>query len=246
MIDFHAHILPGIDDGAKDVKMSLDMLHESYLQGVRTVIATPHCYLMEEKNIDSFLKKRQKSYEELMDAIKKDERPFPKIILGCELRIIKEVPDMNYLKKLCIEGTDYLLVEMPYKDWNVNNYDLLYAMILRGIKPIIAHIERFWDKKKEFYNLYSLELLYQVNADAFIHFAGKRRASQLFASGALHIIGSDMHNTSSRASCMKKAVNSIIKIYGKYRLDYLMGNAEKILENKPVDTVTFNKKGLFY
>ena len=62
MIDFHSHILPQIDDGAQNIKMSLDMLSESYRQGVRTVVATPHCYIANEYDIDIFLERREKSY----------------------------------------------------------------------------------------------------------------------------------------------------------------------------------------
>ncbi len=245
MIDFHSHILPCIDDGSSSVEMSLDMLADSFKQGIRTVIATPHCYLMKEKDIGKFLNNRQKSYKILKQAMENDGREFPRIVLGCELRIMKEIENMQELKKLCIEGTDYIMVEMPFKDWHVNYYDCLYEMILMGMKPIMAHIERFWNQRREFYNLYMLDLLYQVNAESILKFPQKHYVKKLFEEGAFHILGSDMHNTTTRPSKMKKAADTIVRAYGKERLDYLMQNAENILGNKPVEGRNFPVKRLF-
>lgn len=245
MIDFHSHILPFIDDGSSSIEMSLNMLADSYNQGVTTVVATPHCYLMKDSSIDVFINNRKKSFDALTEAIKRDERTFPEIRLGCELRIIKEIDDMKSLEKLCIEGTDYIMVEMPYKDWDVNYYDFLYEMILRNLHPIMAHIERFWNHKKDFNNLYSLDLLYQVNAESFIKSPFKRYIPKLFEDGAIHIIGSDMHDMKVRPSYMKKAADTIIKVYGEKRLDYLMKNAENVLNNKNVKGKNFPKMSFF-
>ncbi len=245
MIDFHSHVLPGIDDGAQNVQMSLEMLRESAGQGVTTVVATPHCYLKREKDISEFLKKRNESHEILKEAMERDGGEFPTLRMGCELQIMKEIPDMNYLKTLCIENTDYILVEMPYTKWNVNCYDFLYAMILRGMKPVMAHIERFWGQRSEFYNLFSLDLIYQVNADAFLSGKAKKWVAELFAEGAVHIIGSDMHNTASRTTRMGEAAKRIVSSYGEERLEYLMTNAERMLENKQPEKISFPKLSFF-
>ncbi len=245
MIDFHSHVLPRIDDGASSVEMSLNMLADSYKQGIRTIVATPHCYLMKDSNIDTFLNKRQASYESLLKAMESDERTFPQIRLGCELRIMKEINDMRALDKLRIEGTDYIMVEMPFKEWDVNYYDFLYEMILRGMRPIMAHIERFWNHRKEFYNLYSLDLIYQVNAESIVKSPYKRYIPKLFEEGAVNILGSDMHNMTTRSSLMKKAADTIVRVYGEDRLNYLMKNAENILGNKKVEGRKFPKMSFF-
>lgn len=245
MFDFHSHVLSGIDDGSKSIEMSLDMLHDSFTQGVTTVVATPHCYLMEEKNISSFLKKRNDSFNLLKKAMEEDAREFPKIKLGCELRIMTPISDMGKLKDLCIEGTNYILVEMPHKKWTVDYYDYLYALLLRGMRPIIAHIDRFLEHKKEFLNLYSMDLVYQVNADAFIKSPVKYEVSKLFEHGAVHILGSDMHDDTKRVSHMKKAYNAIIKGYGEERWDYLHQNGINILNNDDILKVNFEKKSFW-
>ena len=55
MIDFHSHILPGIDDGSKNTQMSLAMIEEEKKQGVHTIVATPHFYA-DEDSVERFLK----------------------------------------------------------------------------------------------------------------------------------------------------------------------------------------------
>ena len=245
MIDFHSHILPQIDDGAANVKISLDMLSDSYSQGVRTVVATPHCYIANEHDIDVFLEKRKKSYEILKNAMMADSREFPEIVLGCELQISKNVYNFEKLRPLCIENTDYILVEMPYGRWTEDCYDYLYALTLKGMRPIMAHIERFMSRKRDFHNLYSLDLLYQVNADSFLSPFIRRHLPDLFEKGIVQLLGSDMHNTTRRASHMKSAVERIIKGYSKNLIDYMMINAQKVLDNERVEIIRFEKMSFF-
>ena len=245
MIDFHSHILPQIDDGAQNIKMSLDMLSESYRQGVRTVVATPHCYIANEYDIDIFLEKREKSYNILKKAMAEDGRDLPEIVLGCELQISKNVYHFEKLRPLCIENTDYILVEMPYGKWTEDCYDYLYELTLKGMRPIMAHIERFIGKKKDFHNLYSLDLLYQVNADSFLSPFVKRHLPDLFEKGIIQLLGSDMHNTTRRATHMKNAVERIVNGYGDGLVNYLMTNARKVINNESVEILRFEKMSFF-
>ena len=245
MIDFHSHFLPQIDDGAQKVSVSLDMLSESYKQGVKTIIATPHCQINTENDIDVFLQLRNKSYKILKDAMAMDNRHFPKIVLGCEYQIFKPCRNFEKLRSLCIENTNYILVEMPYSRWNENYYDYLYELTLNDMRPIIAHIERFISKKKEFYNLFSLDLLYQVNAGSFLSPLTRKHIPDLFTCGAVQFIGSDMHNMDKRAPNMKEATDRIIKSYGNSCFDTLLGNAEAALKNEPVKRINYEQMPFF-
>lgn len=245
MIDFHSHILPHIDDGARNVEMSLDMLADSYKQGVRTVIATPHCFISNEQDIDIFLKKREDSFNELTCAIANDKRDFPDIILGSEVQISKGVSDFSKMHKLCIHGTNYILIEMPYRKWNEDCFDYLYELLRNGMRPIIAHVERYVSRKKEFYNFYSLDLVYQVNADSFLAPFLKRHIPDLFAMGNVQLLGSDMHNTLKRPSRMGIARDRIRKSYGPERYAHLMKNAELVLKNEPVPKIRYENMSFF-
>ena len=116
MIDIHSHILPEIDDGSKNVHMSLEMLKESYNQGVDTVVATPHFYI-KENTIDVFLEKRNNAYNKLMDFVKGQEN-IPDIYLGAEVYFFNGISKMENIEKLTINNSKYLLLEMPFNKWN--------------------------------------------------------------------------------------------------------------------------------
>lgn len=245
MIDVHSHILPLLDDGASSVEESLNMLKYSKLQGVDTVVATPHCYLKGPDGIDDFLKRRKESYELLKKELEKEPGEYPKLLMACELHIMDSMPDVKSLRPLCIEGTDYILVELPYKKWTVEHYDFLYELSLCSMRPVIAHIDRYKAHKKEFYNLFSLDLVYQVNADAFIRGRIKRFMPFLFERGVIQLLGSDMHNMKERISHIKEAQIAIHKGYGQERLNYLIDNSNSLLNNKEILRIQFEKMGFW-
>ena len=94
MIDFHCHLLHGIDDGSRNLETSIDILKESAEQGVKRIVATPHFYAW-EMSIDSFLSKRQAAYDELRSALRERglkltgedgcTRGLPELMLGAEV-----------------------------------------------------------------------------------------------------------------------------------------------------------------
>ena len=77
MIDMHSHILPGIDDGAKNLEVSLQLIEKNLRDGVRTICLTPH-FNFEKQTIEQFLEERQKSYELLKTAV--EEKVAPEIV----------------------------------------------------------------------------------------------------------------------------------------------------------------------
>ena len=113
MIDWHSHILPGVDDGSRDPDESLELLKMLKAQEIGTVIATPHIHANIESP-DQFCERRKAAYEELSGAIPEG---MPKIRLGAEVRYYPGIEKMSDLKKLRIEGTKLLLLEMPMSKW---------------------------------------------------------------------------------------------------------------------------------
>lgn len=245
MIDFHAHILSGIDDGARSSALAVDMLSASYRQGIDTVISTSHCYVTDPASIHTFLDRRAARYARLCAVANQSPAPLPHIRLGAEVHMERDFSAYPDIDKLCIEGTDYMLVEMPYGRWRQDLYDCLYSLRLHGIRPILAHIERYAAHAREFNNLRGLDLLYQVNADSFFQNPGKRFLAKLYADGMIHVLGSDMHDMDRRAPHMQKAVRIIRQKYGKELLLYLQQNAETILENGSIVQKQFPPLGFW-
>lgn len=233
MIDFHSHVLPGVDDGANSVETSLEMLYESKRQGVSKVIATPHFYY-DETTVDEFLSKRQKSYEKLMAVETTDE--FPEIHLGCEVYLGGHVSELEGLEKLCLEGTNVILLEMPFGIWQSWLIDEVYSIrAKRKLIPVIAHVDRYQAMFKQFERmetLLSMEVAIQLNADAFLSWQSRRNIKKILKLNRPVLMGSDMHNMESRAPRMEAAAEIIRKKFGSELLDSMDDNATCFLENR--------------
>ena len=235
MIDFHSHFLPNVDDGAKSVEGSLEMLRFSKKSGVDTVVSTSHCYAFEgNESIKNFLERRKSAYSEVISAIGGNDRDYPQIVLGCEVHLVRNLSTFSELPKLCIENTDYILLEMPFSAWKDEHFEEIYHITNLGLKPIIAHIDRYFEIEDKFPELFSLNLLYQANAESFIARANRKKLANLFQRDALHILGSDMHNMTSRAPNLSDGYAVINKRFGKAYADYIGVASKKVLANETV------------
>lgn len=239
MIDFHSHMLPGIDDGAQDVETSLKMLSASKAGGVDTVLLTPHCHPRSQEHIEAFLERRNKAFETLSSAIKGQD--FPEIIPASEIRIYQGLHKYTGLEDLCISGTNYILLEMPYELWKDYAFEEIYQLTRLGFSPIMAHLDRFLDQKKHFREIYSLGSLVQVNTSAFLESATRKKMADFFETGHIHVLGSDAHDLYDRKPDMADAYNVIAKKFGTEYTDYIDYAGESILKNKEVHPSHFPK-----
>ena len=214
MIDWHSHILPKVDDGSKSVEESLAILRELKLQGVDTVIATPHFYANDE-SVEEFLKRRQKAYENLKPSLSAD---LPEIHLGAEVSYYTGISRLEGLCKLKIEGSDLLLLEMPVAKWTEYTVrELVELSSLVGTRIMLAHVERYFplQSSETLERLYESGILTQMNAGCLLRFSTRRKAIRALKDGAIHFIGTDCHNLSSRPPKMADAVSVISKKIGE-------------------------------
>ena len=238
MIDFHSHILPGIDDGSTDVETSLKMLSISKDGGVDTVVLTPHCHPRSQEHIDKFLERRENSFKTLSSNISED---LPKIVPASEIRIYQGFHKYNRLEDLCIQGTNYILLEMPYELWKDYAFEEIYQLTRLGFRPIMAHLDRFLDQEKHFGEIFSLGSLVQMNTSAFLESATRKKMAKFFSTGHIHVIGSDTHDLYDRKPDMKDAYDVISKKFGTEYTDYIDYAGENILKNKDVHPSHFPK-----
>lgn len=238
MIDFHTHILPRIDDGAGSEEISLEMLKSAYALGTDVVVLTSHFYPREAESIKSFLDRRGRRYKGLVEFCAGHE--IPEMRLAAEVNLHTNISKFPDLHDLCIEGTDYMLVEMPMSKWEDWMYECIYNLTVKGIKPIIAHIDRYLHyPKSALTSLDEVHPIYQVNADAFLTFKGRCAMLRLFNEGKLHIIGSDMHGLEKRKNNLPQAYIELESRFGEEFIAYVEQNGEKILDN---DKVSRRKK----
>ncbi len=242
--DFHSHVLPAVDDGAKSVDISAQMLKKSAGTGVDAVLLSSHCYPNSENDIEKYINLRNEAMASLPD-----DSEFPQLYKGCEVHLTGDLSRFSNIDKLCIENTRYMLLEMPVSQWKDTTLDNVYKLTLKGILPIIAHDERNMHQRAELRNaLYDLDVLIQINAPSLRMRQFRKEIDRLMRIGMAHVIGTDMHNMTSRKPCMDSAKKIVEKRYGKGCWEYLMNNAERILCGEEIsyrDFKNFRKKGIF-
>lgn len=227
MIDFHAHILPGIDDGSQNKEMSLAMLARAKAQGITTIVATPHFYA-DTMKADDFIKDRQAAYEEILDMAKQMDIT---IRLGAEVCYFRSLHESANLKDFTIQGTNYLLLEMPFDQWTKREVATITGLINQGVTPILAHIERFWPYQKDrsaLEEIMRLDVIYQYNASPLLKF-GKGKILKSIKKTDNVLLGTDCHNMSTRPVNLKAARDVIAKKMGEDKLDAIDDLAEQIL-----------------
>jgi len=228
MTDFHSHLLPGIDDGSDSVETSLRMLDMWREQGISRICATPHFYA-EHTTPARFLQRRNAAYETLLTAAETGEG-HPPILLGAEVRFFDGISNTEELSSLCLEGTDLLLLEMPFTRWTERMLGEVADIRRRGLIPVAAHLERYmeFNSRRTLDRFMDMDLLIQCNAEFFLSKRTSRRALSLLRAERIHFLGSDAHNITSRAPNMRAALELIEKKLGGASLEYLLGMEEMI------------------
>ncbi len=232
-IDFHTHIVPEIDDGAKDISMSLAMLSLARQSGADTVILTPH--YSTKTDIGEFCSLREKKVAELKSAMESNPDDYPKILLGAEVALDGPLDEFPDISPLLIEGSEMLLLELPYMSWSSWYNNEIYNIIAtHNVTPIMAHIERYIDGPKDIEKLATLVsfgVKFQVNASSFLSFSSRRIIRALADVGLVHAIASDCHSLNHRTPDIKKAVALMEKKLGADYMDMIYESSKNLLNN---------------
>lgn len=232
MTDFHSHILPGIDDGASNVKESLKMLTMMQEQGVQRVVATPHFYANHD-HPRRFLERRQNAENALRKALRNVKAP--RMYMGAEVHYFDGMSDCELLEELAIHGSKYLLVEMPNSVWTERHYRELVGIYQKnGITPVIAHIDRYISPFQTHgipEDLAELPVLVQANSSFFTRCRTRKLALRLLRKGQIHLLGSDCHNLTDRKPNLSEATQIIQNNLGIDALKRIAQYEDKVLGN---------------
>ncbi len=213
MIDFHSHVLPDMDDGSKSVDESRLMLESLMQQGVKKVIATPHFYA-DEESVEAFLTRRNVAVHSLKKSIPRKLQ----LVAGAEVKYYSGISRLPELKKLRIEGSKLLLLEMPFAQWSDSEIkELIDISTQSNITLVLAHIERYlsFQKKDVLLHLLAHDILFQANAGFFNHGIASFKAVRMLKKNQIHFIGSDCHNMTSRPPNIDNAVSFIKRTCGE-------------------------------
>ncbi len=241
-IDLHSHILPGMDDGAADINESMAMLKMLADAKVDKVVLTPHFYRQNEK-ISSFLKRRAEAFEKLSEAAS-EMRLCPELILGAEVYFYPSLSSDPDFHELCIQNTDFVLLEMPFEQFHDNFYSGFSKFMNHcEEKILLAHVERylsFGNKPEDIMRLFEYgSALCQMNCSSLAEtgYFKKKVLLNLISDGLISGIGTDAHNTSRRPPMYDKAEKVIVSKCGHRAFEMICSRSEMILENKSLSEI---------
>lgn len=231
-LDVHAHILPAVDDGAKDIKSAIAILEMLKEQGVTDVIASPHFY-PDTDNAEDFFEITQNAYKELQNEIAALD--LPNVYLGCELRYFNGIGKSHAIKQFAISKTNYLLLELPYGAPITKTVlqDIIDINEKQGLIPILAHIERY-SRVPGFKKLLKLiadrVAIAHINAGAVVTKETTRLCEKLIKAGYVSFLASDAHSIEHRPPQIKQALEIINDRLGKSAVNRLIIKSNRLLE----------------
>lgn len=251
MIDIHSHILYHVDDGSSSRDETIKMLHIAVEEGIKCIIATPHYIIGSNGYVKEELRNR---YKEVCELIEEEQMPI-KLYLGNEL-----FADAMLVSKLVEEdchtlnNSQYVLIEFsPGTSENIVE-KTIYNVTLKGYKPIIAHPERTFHRKRDLNVLRDLirrGCLIQVNGGSIRGLYGdeiKKFAHVLLKHQMVHFVASDAHTSRRRSPKLRSAYDAVKEAYGEaYAKRIFIENGEQVIKNEVVayvEPIVQEKKGL--
>ena len=192
MIDFHSHILPKVDHGSNSLETSIKQLELAKKYGVTDVVATSHFY--PQSNCDSaFLDRRDAAFDLLSE---KAGEMGVNLLLGAEVLMCNAIHSHPQIDRLCIRGTNILLLEMPFANFETDYCRSIFNLISNGYEVVMAHADRYNPSWVE--ETLEAGAKLQLNASSLSLFSRKKYTSWLEA-GDVVAIGSDIHGADKTA-----------------------------------------------
>lgn len=230
-VDIHAHVLPGIDDGPRDMEASLAMARAAVESGTTTIASTPH---LRSDFPNVHVHELAERCAELRDALEREGIPL-RLVSAAEVSLswaLDASEDELRLASYGQRGTD-LLIETPSS--NVLGLDrVLYEFRAKGYRVILAHPERtpeFHRQESLLRSLVDHSILLQVNAESLLgqpRRSGLRQfARYLCVEGLAHVIASDGHRGARwrPVTELSESVPAARDLVGVGRVDWMISSA---------------------
>jgi protein-tyrosine phosphatase len=223
LIDFHAHILPHMDHGSSRTATAKEQLTLIQSAGVKTVCATSHFY-PQDVLPEVFIEERRASLKTLLTAMGAAKRP--NIYLGAEVLICKGLENMEGLERLCVEGTDVLLLEMPFTHdtWDNDLFRTVHELKKKGYRIVLAHVDRYPADLIE--EMFDMGVQGQINADSLNKLFKPKQLMRWIDEGNIVALGSDLHGCDPKSYApFTKVVSSMAD-----RTERIMRSTEALLQ----------------
>ncbi len=253
MVDFHSHILYGVDDGSESRDMSLEMIEQSISEGVTHLALTPHhiegMFTKAMDHKEDYLRK----FKDLNKVCEGRITLIPSLEIMFHEKILEELENGNLMG---YGAKKTVLVEYNLLDYPQASEDVFYKMRKEGYQVILAHPERnraLQDDVEILYHLRDLGVMFQLNAGSLNGQFGstaKHFAEKLVEKNLVHALGSDGHKPNHRNMKIRFAYNRIKELnpalyenITENAIHLIQGNEVEVLPYKP--WITGTKKGIF-
>lgn len=225
-VDIHSHLLPGIDDGAKDLDNSISLIERMSSYGIKNFITTPHVLGDVYPNSSETIKSK---LEVVREELK--NRGLNDISISAAAEYMLDEQFLNRLAKndILTLKDNYVLVEMSYFNAPFNLYEILFEIQLKGYKPVLAHPERYnfyHNSLDNYYKLKKAGCLFQLNLLSLTEQYGKgvqKTAQKLLKENLYYFVGTDTHHHNHL-----KLLNKIGKLKIKNQIYHLLENNKRV------------------
>ena len=252
LVDIHCHILPGVDDGAKDWQTSIKLAKEAVADGVTHAVCTPHMLNGKYINHKKDVIRLTENFQDMLDDAKIPLTVFP----GQEVRISGDLPkaldddDILFLD----EDGQYMLLEFPSDDVPAYTRDMVFKLMQRGITPVVVHPERNSRILKEpviLQELIEQGCLVQITASSYIGTFGKdieEMSRRFIEAGQCSCFASDAHDLPKRQYEYSEALEKLSNEFGQGVAQEYRDNAQALVngDNVQMNWRPFKKKKRFW
>ena len=231
--DIHTHIVPGVDDGSRNLVESIELIESAVAQGVGIIVATPHSWGIDNCGFGHMFSR----FKDLREAVRARQIPV-QLHLGCEMLVFADTID-DCIRKLndgrypTLAGSHFVLTEFdPYETQDNMEY-CLERIIAAGYVPVIAHAERYRRITiSDIGALKNLGAMIQINGYSIANEKNcqtRQLANDCLAARMVDFIGSDTHRLDHRPPVIKDGVAALVERYSK---DY----AERVTMLNPLSS----------
>lgn len=199
-VDLHSHLVPGVDDGARNLEDVLEGVGRMVERGVTTIVTTPHLdgsLTLEASGLERRLSRMDGAFLEAEEAVRR-AHPAVRFLRGHEVKLDCPDPDLSD-QRLRLGGSDFVLVEWPGLLVPPGTPRVLRSLRSQGAEFLIAHVERYrgYDQAMTVLERWrEEEVFFQVNHGSLVGRYGtevRRRAFRLLERGWVDCLASDFH-----------------------------------------------------
>ena len=240
LIDLHCHLLPGIDDGAKDRSEALEMARIAVAEGITTIACTPHILPGVYDNVGPEIRAATEALQ-----LELNEAHIPvALVVGADLHVGPSIlAQLRSGEALSLNDTRYVLIEPPHHILPPHIEDAFFNFAAGGYTPILTHPERMtWiDTRYDVVQrLANAGVLMQLTAAAITGRFGKRArywSERMLDESLVHIVATDAHDPRRRPPLLRAAYEAVCARVGEAEANQLfLDRPLAILENRPIPT----------